>query len=148
MDQRIVDTTPVPQQLLNGWLTLWNGVYTYADDLVATDFRLHAALLDGGDGGAVRGPDALVDWIDRTRAPFTELVFSVQVGPITDRDHLVIRWEAVGTYSGGFPGATAPAGTAIRFTGIDILRIEHAKVTEYWVNSDMHMLLATLGVRI
>lgn len=148
MDQRIVDTTPVPQQLLNGWLTLWNGVYTSADDLVATDFRLHAALLDGGDGGAVRGPDALVDWIDRTRAPFTELVFSVQVGPITDRDHLVIRWEAVGTYGGGFPGATAPAGTAIRFTGIDILRIEHAKVTEYWVNSDMHVLLATLGVRI
>ncbi|KIA65142.1 ester cyclase [Nocardia vulneris] len=147
MEQRTLDTAAEPRQLLDGWLTLWNGVYTFADDLIATDFRLHAAMMDGSEGDAVRGPDALVDWIDQVRAAFTELVFSVAVGPIADRDHLVVRWVAVGTYGGGFPGATAPAGTAIRFTGIDILRIENAKIAEYWVNSDMHVLLATLGVR-
>jgi hypothetical protein len=42
--------------------------------------------------------------------------------------------------------ATAPAGTKIEFTGIDMLRAEGGKLVEYWVNSDVHVLLAQLGV--
>ncbi|MFI7000117.1 ester cyclase [Nocardia sp. NPDC050175] len=133
------------RRLLDGWLTTWNGDYSLANTIISPDFHVHAAPLGGGDR-TVEGPDGLVEWIAQTRAAFTELVFTVEVGPIVDRDHLALRWIAVGTYGGGFPGATAPAGTAIRFTGIDILRIEQDEIAEYWVNSDMHVLLATLGV--
>ncbi|MFD6157034.1 ester cyclase [Nocardia sp. NPDC060256] len=132
-------------RLLNDWLATWNGDYTRADDIISPDFRVHAALL-GDDDRAIEGPDGLVEWIAQIRAAYTELVFTVEVGPIVDRDHLAFRWIAVGTYGGGFPAATAPAGTAIRFTGIDMLRIEQEQIAEYWVNSDTHVLLATLGV--
>ncbi|MFI9509587.1 ester cyclase [Nocardia sp. NPDC052566] len=138
-------TTPVAQ-LISGWLALWNGDYRPATHIIAPDFTLHAALLDGGDGSAIRGPEALVAWIAQTRAAFSELAFQIQVGPIVDADHCALRWTATGTYGGGFPGATAPTGTPIHFTGADLLRIEHGKFAEYWVNSDIHVLLARLGV--
>ncbi|MEV6559465.1 ester cyclase [Nocardia sp. NPDC051756] len=141
------DATLAHQRLLDGWLTIWNGDYSALNDIVAPEFALHASMLDGGDGSAVRGPDGLVGWVAQTRAAFTEMVFTVEVGPIIDRDQLAIRWIAVGTYGGGFPGATVPVGTAIRFTGTDILRIEQDLIAEYWVNSDVHVLLATLGVQ-
>ena len=127
------------------WLAIWNGDYEPAARCIAEDFTVHAALLDGGDGSAVRGPEGLVEWIKQTRAAFRELVFSVQVGPISEDDHLAVRWLATGVYGGGFPGATAPVGTLISFTGTDTLRVEDGKFAEYWVNSDIHVLLAQLG---
>ncbi|MFI6172343.1 ester cyclase [Nocardia sp. NPDC051052] len=138
-------TTPNVKTLLDDWLTLWNGDYTPVNDIIAPDFHVHAAPMGGGEQ-TIEGPDGLVEWIAQTRAACTELVFTVQVGPIVDRDHLALRWIAVGTYGGGFPGATAPVGTAIHFTGTDIVRIEQDKIVEYWINSDIHVLLATLGV--
>lgn len=133
--------------LLDGWLAIWNGDYRPADSVLSLDFSVHVALLDGGDGSAVRGPGGLVDWVAQTRAAFTELEFGVSVGPIVDADYLVIRWVATGTYGGGFPGATAPVGTEVRFTGTDVLRIEDDRLAEYWVNSDVHVLLAQLSVQ-
>ncbi|MFX0578408.1 ester cyclase [Nocardia nepalensis] len=133
-------------QLFSRWLTTWNGDYSLAEDIIAPDFTVHAALLDGGDGSAVRGPRGLVAWIAQTRAAFSELVFQVEVGPIVDGDQCAVRWIATGTYGGGFPGATATAGAAIRFAGTDVLRVEDGKFAEYWINSDTHVLLAQLGV--
>ena len=126
------------------WLAMWNGDYEPAPRCVAEDFTVHAAMLDGGDGSAVRGPEGLVEWIKQTRAAFRELVFSVQVGPISEDDHLAVRWLATGVYGGGFPGATAPVGKLISFTGADTLRIEDGKFAEYWVNSDIHVMLTQL----
>ncbi|PXX71190.1 putative ester cyclase [Nocardia tenerifensis] len=134
------------QRLLDGWMSLWNGDYVGVGDIVGADFQVHAAAMGGGEL-VVRGPGGLVDWIGEVRASFTELVFTVQVGPIADRDHLALRWIAVGTYGSGFPGATAPTGTAVRFTGTDILRVEAGRIVEYWINSDIHVLLSSLGVR-
>ncbi|WP_018681058.1 ester cyclase [Actinokineospora enzanensis] len=133
------------RRLAADWIAIWNGDYILAYRDVAADFTVHAALLDGGDGSAVRGPDALVGWITQTRAVFTELVFEVEVGPISDADFIALRWVATGTYAGGFPGATAPAGTAVRFTGTDVLRVAGGKLAECWINSDVHVLLAQLG---
>jgi hypothetical protein len=41
---------------------------------------VHAAMMDGGD--TLRGRDALIEWIKQLRAAFSELVFTIQVGPI------------------------------------------------------------------
>ena len=105
--------TKTATDLVGAWLKLWNGDYSQADHLIAGDFRVHAAMLDGGDGSAVNGPRALVTWIGQTRAAIPDLKFSVQVGPIIDGDRVALRWSAQGTYQGGFPGAASPPGTAV-----------------------------------
>ncbi|MFD9738721.1 ester cyclase [Umezawaea sp. NPDC059074] len=128
------------------WLDLWNGDYDVAKSLVSDDIRVHAALADGGDGTAVSGRDGLVGWISQVRAAFSSLTFSIEVGPIVQNDHLAVRWIANGIYGGGFPGAAAPIGTPILFAGTDLLRADGDRLVEYWVNSDMHVLLAQLQV--
>ena len=45
------------------------------------------------------------------------------------------------------PGATAPAGTPISITGIDLLRVEDGQVAEYWLNADALGLVTQLQVR-
>ncbi|QUQ71923.1 ester cyclase [Kutzneria sp. CA-103260] len=129
--------------LLDDWIAIWNGDYTSVSRAIAPDFTVHAALMDGG---SVDGPDGLVEWIKQTRAPFSELEFAVEVGPIEDGQYIVVRWLATGVYGGGFPGATAPAGAPISFTGTDILRVHDGLIAEYWINSDVHVLLGQLGV--
>ena len=132
--------------LVDNWLHLWNGDLARAADLVTPDFRVHAAMLDGSDDAAVSGPDGLAAWIGQTRAAFSKLAFAVEVGPIEQDDFVVVRWSATGAYGGGFPGAAAEPGTAIAFTGVDILRVAGDRFAEYWVNSDIHVLLAQLKV--
>ena len=132
------------KQLVDAWLCLWNGEYAGAEALIAPAFRLHAAMMDGGDGSAVDSPQALVSWIAQTRAVVPDLTFSVQVGPIVDADRIALRWRAEGSYAGGLPGAGAPAGTKVDFTGTDILRVADGRLAEYWLNSDTLLLLTQL----
>ncbi|MET8135116.1 nuclear transport factor 2 family protein [Streptomyces sp. NPDC005251] len=130
--------------MLDAWLRLWNGDYTQAPGIISTDFRVHAALLDGGDGSAIRGADGLVAWIGQTRAAFLDLRFALQVAPLVDGRYASVRWTATGTYAGGFPGAKAAPGTEVTFTGTDTLRIRDGRFIEYWVNSDTLQLLTQL----
>lgn len=132
--------------LVDGWLRLWNGDDATVD-VVHPDFRLHAALLDGGDGSAVRDPAGLLAWIHQLRAALPDLHFRIEVGPIVDGDRIAVRWRADATYGGGFPGAAAPVGTRVCFTGTDLLRVEDGRLAEYWLNSDMHVLFAQLQLR-
>lgn len=137
---------PTVSGLVDGWLELWNGEYGGADSLIAPDFRIHAALLDGADSGGMAGPAGTVAWIKQIRAPLPDLAFTIEVGPIVQNDHVALRWQAEGHYAGGFPGAAAPIGTRVRFTGTDLLRVHDDRLVEYWVNSDVHVLLASLQV--
>jgi predicted ester cyclase len=134
------------ERMTDAWLKLWNGDYGQAKSLIATDFRVHAALLDGGDGSAVKGPEGLVAMVQQIRAAFPDLRFSVQVGPIIDGHQMVVRWTATGTYGGGFPGASAKPGTVVTFTGTDILRIKNGRFVEYWLNADTLLLVTQLQV--
>ncbi|GAA2493778.1 ester cyclase [Winogradskya humida] len=130
--------------LVNSWLHLWNGDYAGAEEFIAPEFRVHAAMMDGGDGSAVNSPEALVAWIAQTRAALPDLTFAIEVGPIADTDRIALRWRAQGSYAGGMPGANAPVGTKVDFTGTDILRTDNDRIAEYWVNTDIHVLLTQL----
>ncbi|WP_380158670.1 ester cyclase [Kineococcus sp. R86509] len=143
----LLDTRRPATTLVQSWLRLWNGDLTLAAEIVAPDFRLHAAMMDGGDGAAVDSPQALVGWIDSTRAAVPDLAFSIEVGPIVDGPSIAVRWRARGSYAGGVPGAQAPGGTLVDFTGTDVLRTEDGRIAEYWVNSDTLLLLTQLQVR-
>lgn len=134
------------EQLTRDWVRLWNGDYALAERVIAPEIRVRAALLDGGDGSAVKGPAGVVHLIGQIRAAFPDLRFVVEVGPIIDGDHVVVRWIAKGTYGGGFPGATAAPGTKVRFTGTDTLRVRRGLITDYWLNADTLLLVTQLKV--
>ena len=134
------------QTLVAQWVTFWNGDLDLAKSIIAADFALHATLLDGRPDTAISGPAGLASWVAQSHALFSDLRFTLQVGPIMDGDFAVIRWVAVGRYRGGIPGAHAAVGTPLRFTGTDILRIEDGKVKDYWLNADTGDLLMQLKV--
>ncbi|WP_415977288.1 ester cyclase [Rhodococcus sp. 077-4] len=138
-------TLAAQEGLAADWVALWNGNYALAPQIISPNNTVHAALIDGGDGSANKGIDGMVALIRQIRAVLPDLVFNIEVGPIVDVDHLVLRWHASGTYSGGFPGAQAPVGRTIAFDGTDTLRTQDGKVAEYWFNADSLGLLRQLG---
>ncbi|MFE2884093.1 ester cyclase [Streptomyces sp. NPDC059272] len=140
------DDVQRPKVMLDNWLRLWNGDYDRAPGIISPAFRVHAALLDGGDGSSIRGADGLVAWIKQTRAAFRDLRFTEQVTPLIDGRYASVRWSATGTYAGGFPGAKAEPGTVVTFTGTDTLRMRDGRFVEYWVNTDTLQLLTQLKV--
>ena len=87
-------------------------------------------------------------WVSGIHALLPDLAFVIEVGPITDEEHLVVRWKAQGTYQGGFPGAPSEAvGREVTFTGTDTLRIADGKLAEYWADADSLLFFQQLGVR-
>jgi predicted ester cyclase len=132
--------------LVSKWVSMWNGDLDIAGDIIAEDNRVHAAMFDGGDGSAVGGVSGMKDLVAQMRALMSDLTFSVEVGPIVDTDHIVVRWVAAGHYGGGIPGAGAPVGSEVTFHGTDILRIANDQVAEYWLNADTLDLMTQLQV--
>lgn len=134
--------------LASPWKDLWNGDLGIADQIIAGDFAAHAAPLTGTGPDEIRGREALKGWISGIHAVLPDLTFVIEVGPITDDAHLVVRWKAQGTYRGGFPGAPAEAiGRHVSFTGADILRTAGGKLAEYWANTDSLLFFQQLGAR-
>lgn len=132
--------------LVDSWLDLWNGNYAIAEKIISDSNRVHAAMFDGGDGSAAGGVSGMQNLVTQMRSLMSDLVFSVEVGPIVDGDHVVVRWVATGHYGGGVPGAGAAVGTAVSFHGTDILRVADDQVVEYWLNADSLDLMTQLQV--
>jgi SnoaL-like polyketide cyclase len=124
---------------------LWNGDLPQAEQILATDLTVNAAIV-GVDGAAVQGARGVAGWVALLRKALGEPVFTQQVGPIIDGDLICGRWHLRGQYAGGMPGATAAPGSPVDFTGTDILRIEGGLLAEYWLNSDVHVMAAQLGM--
>jgi predicted ester cyclase len=134
--------------LAEPWKELWNGDLTVTDKIIAEDFVAHAAPLTGTGSDLIRGREALNGWVSGIHAILPDLSFEIEVGPIADDDHMVVRWKARGTYGGGFPGASPDAvGREITFTGTDTLRIADGKLAEYWANADSLLFFQQLGIR-
>jgi predicted ester cyclase len=130
------------------WKDLWNGDLGIADKIIAEDFLAHAAPLTGAGPDEIRGHEALKAWISGIHAVLTDLTFAIDVGPIADREYLVVRWKAHGTYRSGFPGASPEAaGREVTFTGADILRTADGRLAEYWANADSLLFFQQLGIR-
>jgi predicted ester cyclase len=133
-------------ELVARWLAMWNGDDAIAEEIVSEDNRVHAAMFDGGDGSAVGGVAGMRALVTQMRSLMSDLDFSVDVGPVVDADHVVVRWVATGHYGGGVPGAGAPVGTAVTFHGTDILRTADGRIVEYWLNADTLDLMTQLQV--
>lgn len=135
------------RRLADDWVALWNGDLTQTRRIVAEGFVAYAAPLMGGAPGATTGRDALDGWVRGIHAVLSDLRFTVQLGPFCDGDTVVLRWRADGTYAGGVPGATAPAGGAVEFFGTDTLRIDDdGLIAEYWANADSLWFAQQIGL--
>jgi steroid delta-isomerase-like uncharacterized protein len=134
--------------LVEPWKDLWNGDLSQTEQIISEDFVAHAAPLTGTGTDEIRGREALNRWVSGIHSILPDLDFVIEVGPITDDEHLVVRWKAQGTYHGGFPGAPTEAiGRYVSFTGTDILRTADGKLAEYWANTDSLLFFQQLGVR-
>jgi len=139
-------TSDDPRRLYERWLLeLWHGDESVADEILADDFVIHQARSQPGESETVRGPQAGIEMVQMGRAPFSELTFEIEVGPIVEGDMLAARWVGRGRYAGGIPGATVPEGTEVTFGGIDIMRVAGGRLAEYWVSSDGISLMQQLG---
>jgi len=134
--------------LYEPWGALWNGDLSLTDKIIAEDFVAHAAPITGTGPDQARGREALNAWVSGIHAILPDLSFVLDVGPIADERHMVVRWKARGTYGGGFPGASPEAvGREVTFTGTDTLRIADGMLAEYWANADSLLFVQQLGVR-
>lgn len=136
-----------PKVIVERWRQLWDGDLSNLPDTIAANFVAHAAPLTGTGPDTVRGRDGLKDWIVRLHSALDGLEFTLEVGPINDAEFSVVRWRATGTYSGGVSGAAATAvGRPVEITGIDIVRLRHGLIEEYWLNLDSLLFMQLLGV--
>ena len=134
--------------LAGPWKDLWNGDLSLTDKIIAEDLIAYAAPITGTGPDEIRGREALKGWISGIHAVLPDLKFVIEVGPIADDEHLVLRWKARGTYRGGFPGAPAEAiGRTVTFTGTDTLRIAGGMLAEYWANADSLLFFQQLGIQ-
>jgi ketosteroid isomerase-like protein len=134
------------KQLYQRWMEMWNGDLDAAGEIFADDCTTHPAPTTAGDPPLYHGPDEMRALVQMGRAIFSDVTFRAEDDPIVEEGRLACRWVGEGTYGGGMPGATAPAGTPIVFRGIDVWRIADGKVIEYCVSSDGLHLMAQLGV--
>jgi SnoaL-like polyketide cyclase len=141
--------TDQTHDLANAWAALWDGDLTQTPRIIAADFVSHAAPLTGGPAGDSYGRDVLNTWVSGIHQVLDDLHFLIELGPFRDGDIVVVRWRADGSYRGGYPGATAQAGTPVRFFGTDTLRLDASGlIVEYWANADSLWFVQQLGVQV
>ena len=147
MSNPTTETSAANADLAIPWRDLWNGDLTITDRIIAEDFVAHAAPLTGTGGDELHGRDALNQWISGINALLPDLNFTIEVGPITTDQYMVVRWKARGHYGGGFPGASPDVvGREIVFTGTDTLRISNGRLAEDWANADSLLFFQQLGI--
>lgn len=130
-------------KLYGHWLALWNGDLATAETIIAANCVIHHPRLANNDPrSAIERISAMVR---ESRALFQKLIFTLDVGPIEEDDKLAARWTGRGSYAGGLSEASAPAGTAVSFSGIDLFRVREGKIAEYWSSSDALHLMEQLG---
>jgi steroid delta-isomerase-like uncharacterized protein len=120
-----------------GW---GKGNLAVVDELLAPNFVDHAAELGGGRSDAA----GFKEQVREFRAAFPDGHTQVD-DLIAADDKVVLRWTDGGTHRGPFLGV-APTGKRVSLTGVDIYRIEHGKIVEYWCSEDIYGLMAQLGV--
>ena len=128
------------EKLYRRWLfDLWYGDFAAAAEIFTPDFVGHWPSHE------VHGPQAVADQIRQSRALFSDIENTLDVGPVISSGLCAARWTFHGSYLGGIPGTTATPGTRISFSGHDIFRVDNGRFAEYWVISDSTGMMQQLG---
>lgn len=101
--------------------------------------------MTGNGSDEIHGRAALNGWITGIHSLLRDLELTIELGPITTDDFLVVRWRANGVYAGGLPGSSPDAvGKPVTFTGT--LRVVDSMLAEYWANADSLLFCQQLGL--
>ncbi|MFT3695910.1 MAG: nuclear transport factor 2 family protein [Kofleriaceae bacterium] len=124
-----MDNYNVGLALWDRWTEMWNGRPELALELAAPSFVLHLTQAAGRliDPSTINTPEAVVEWVRKHRARFTDLTFSTRVGPFVDANACVVAgpWVA-DTTTGGKPSWSC---------GMDTIAFRDGRITEYWTIS-------------
>lgn len=110
-----------------------NGGPGSIDDILSPALLAHLPGT-GGRPGRVVGPADLLAWTASARSAFLNFELSVQVGPILGVHLIAGRWVMRGIARSS--GPWGPPGTVVTSSGVDIVRVEHGRVAELWINAD------------
>jgi steroid delta-isomerase-like uncharacterized protein len=108
-----------------------------ADETFAPDY----AVFMGAD--AMRGTDAIKALVDRYRAAFPDLRFTVD-DVVAEGDRLAVRWTAAGTHDGPLMGLP-PTGRRATWGGVSCWRMAGGRCVEDRVTMDALGMLQQLG---
>ncbi|MEF2074209.1 ester cyclase [Consotaella aegiceratis] len=110
------------------WISLWQGtsLLDAFDDLHAPDF------IDHDSANRANDRDGFKAGLESLYAAFPDFCASIDVMMVDEERQLVaLRWTALGRHAGPFMGF-APSGRVIRFTGIEIIRIDDGRIADRW----------------
>jgi steroid delta-isomerase-like uncharacterized protein len=112
--------------LARRWIEVWDrGDEAALDDLYAPDFVYHMRF--PGQEPGLAGEKQVVRMLHRA---FPDLRIEID-DLIVDEHNAVVRWSMPCTHLGVFRGIE-PNGRPVRFTGMDILRVENGRVVARW----------------
>ena len=115
---------------------VWNRHdHSAIDEIVRADFVQHGR-------GLKTGRDGIHTFYRMMESAFSGVVMTID-DMFGQDDKVVFRWTLQATHSGPFQGMPASGRTA-SLTGMTILRLEHGKIVENWVEQDMAGLLQQL----
>ena len=124
-------------RLYGQWLLgMWHAPDDELDERAAELADEHLVVHNGRRTMDDRGPAALAAVVRSARAFFDDATVTMDVGPVVDGELVAARWTFTGSYVGGLPGATAPPGTRASLVGMDLMRVVHGQIVEYWALSD------------
>lgn len=121
------------KELALRWVDVWNrGDLGAIDGLYSSEFVYHMRF--PGLAPGIEGEKQVVQML---HGAFPDLRIDVDE-ILVDEENAVIRWTMPATHQGVFR-CIEPNGKAVRFTGIDILRIKNGRVVARWdeVNNRM-----------
>jgi steroid delta-isomerase-like uncharacterized protein len=113
-----------------------------ADEIFAHDYVRH----DLRATEAAPGPEGQKQIASAFRAAFPDLSFDVEI-LVAEGEHVAARWTAAGTHTGPW-GPNEPTGRSVRFSGVNIFRLDGGRVVELWNHRDDLGLREQLGIPV
>ncbi len=110
-----------------------------ADEVFADEYLRH----DFRGGEPEPGPAGQKRIAAEFRAAFPDLRWEIDF-VIGEGDLVAGRWTTSGTHRGAWAGV-APTGRPMRFSGLNVFRLEDGKVVEIWNHQDDLGLMQQLG---
>lgn len=110
------------------------------DELGSENYTEHEEPMPGQPSGL----EGIKYYVNTFRSAFPDIKAKAIEPTIVDGDLEAARVVLTGTHQGELMG-TAPTGNTVEFSGIDIIRVQDAKVAEHWGATDMLKLLQQIG---
>jgi steroid delta-isomerase-like uncharacterized protein len=118
-----------------------NARFEMLGEILSPEIIWHDPLLPTGE---VRGVENFRNILEMFRSAFPDLHITVE-DQIQENERVVTCFTIVGTHSGDLMRVPA-TGKRFKVSGISIIRFEHGKAVEEWIEEDGLGLMRQLGV--